>query len=152
LYTGYLIITMRKNLLATLLFVCFCSICTFAQKLSPKAIPLAVRSELMRRYPDASKATWEKRGANYRAIWGGKVNQDNAAVFTPAGAFVSMSNPTDPKFLPVAITSYVQMHYHSSIVAADKSLSAIGKMFYEVKTQSGKLVTFSSEGRFIKAQ
>jgi hypothetical protein len=143
---------MKKNLLATLLLVCFCSISTFAQKLSPNAVPLAVRSELMRRYPDAGKATWEKRGANYRANWGGKVNKDNSAVFTPASAFVSMSNPTDPKFLPVAITSYVQMHYHSPIITADKSLSAVGKMFYEVKTKSGKLVTFTSEGRFIKAQ
>jgi hypothetical protein len=143
---------MKKNLLATLLLICSCSIYTFAQMLSPNAVPPAVRAELMRRYPDASKATWEKRGANYRAIWGGKINKDNAAIFTPASAFVSMSNPTDPKFLPVAITSYVQIHYHSPIIAADKSLSAVGKMFYEVKTKSGRLLTFTSEGRFIKAQ
>jgi hypothetical protein len=143
---------MKKNLLITLLFVCIYSIQVFAQKLTPKAVPLAVRAELMRRYPDASKATWEKRGANYRAIWGGKINKDNSAVFTPASAFVSMSNPVDPKFLPVAVTSYMQMHYHSPIVEADKSISAVGKMFYEVKTKSGKFATFTTEGRFLKAQ
>ncbi len=143
---------MKINTLIAALFVFAFTGSLSAQKLDAKKVPLAVRSELMRRYPDAGKATWEKRGANYRANWGGKVNKDNSAMFTPGSAFIGLSNPTDPKFLPIAIKSYIQLHYHSPIVGADKSLNTVGKVFYEVKTQNGKYITFTGEGRFVKAE
>jgi hypothetical protein len=142
----------KRTLLTALLLVCNFAGYLFAQKLTPNAVPLAVRSELMRRYPDAGKATWEKRGANYQAHWGGKINKDNSALFTPASAFISMSNPADVKFLPIAVKSYVQVHYHTPIVSAAKAVSNIGKITYEIKIAGNKYLIFNSEGRFLKAE
>ncbi|MBW4888227.1 hypothetical protein KXQ82_00805 [Mucilaginibacter sp. HMF5004] len=143
---------MKKYLLIALLFACFCPAYLFAQKLSPASVPLSVRSELMRRYPDAGKATWEKRGANYQANWGNKTNKENSAIFTPSSAFVRLSNPTDPKFLPVAVISYVQMHYHSPIIKAGKSIDVTGKQFYDIQVKGGQCLLFTSEGRFVKIE
>ena len=143
---------MKKGLLISALLVLMSTGFSIAQKLSAKAVPLAVRSELMRRYPNATKATWEKRKGNYRASFGGKAGKDNSVVISPASAFIEMGNPVDVKFLPQAVTSYVKVHYHAQVISADKIADATGKLFYVTRVAGDKEVLFDTNGKFIKVR
>jgi len=50
-----------------------------------QAVPLAVKAALAKKYPNATKVSWEKEKGNYEANWGGKSGEDTSVQFTPAG-------------------------------------------------------------------
>jgi len=110
-------------------------------------VPLVVKSELSRRYPNAKKAVWSKTGGNYEAKWKSKTDGQSEATFTPFGAFVSVTTATPIEFLPASINGYIKGHYNSTIADARKNVSVVGKITYRIKTKTGKTVIFDQDGK-----
>jgi hypothetical protein len=52
-----------------------------AQDLKSNNVPRAVKSALLKKYPEVVKASWEKEKGNYEANWGGKSGEDNCDVY-----------------------------------------------------------------------
>ena len=66
-------------------------------------VPPAVKTALSKKYPNASKVTWEKENGNYEANWGGKSGEDNSVQFTPAGDFIEIVNAIPVSQLPTPL-------------------------------------------------
>ena len=115
--------------------------------LAQTSVPLAVKSELARRYPDAKNAVWSKSLNYYEAKWTSKTDGQSQATFTPFGAFVGVTTATPVEFLPASISNYIKGQYHSTIADARKNVSAVGKITYRIKTKAGKLVIFDQDGK-----
>src|SRR6476469_7598860 len=70
-------------------------------------VPAAVKSALSKKYPTATKVTWEKENGNYEANWGGKGGEDNSVQFTPKGDFIEIVNAIHVSQLPPNVITYV---------------------------------------------
>ncbi|MDB5211818.1 MAG: hypothetical protein JWQ30_2645 [Sediminibacterium sp.] len=141
---------MKKTILAVLLgSVLFAGI-TIAQDLKEKDVPAVVKTALAKKYPAASKVSWEKEKGNFEANWGGKSGEDNSAVFTPAGAFVELVQAIPISQLPASVAPYVKLHYKGAkIIEAGKLTDASGKHMFEAEIK-GKDLIFDEKGNFIK--
>jgi hypothetical protein len=137
----------------TLIIVAVLSIVSFgsmAQKLKESAVPSAVKSAFMQKYPKAAKVTWEKEKGNYEANWGGKSGDDNGVQYTPSGEFLEYAMAIPASELPSSVTSYVKGHYKGqSIKEAAKVTDARGKLTYEAEIK-GKELIFDDKGNFLK--
>ncbi|HEY4111410.1 PepSY-like domain-containing protein [Puia sp.] len=123
---------------------------SFAQKVKSADVPAAVKSALTQKYPAASGVIWEKEKGNFEANWGGKSNEDNSVVFTPAGSFVEQVVAIRVTELPIAIAAYVKKNYPGAkITEAGKVTDAAGKIGYEAEVK-GKDLVFDEAGNFIK--
>src|SRR5476651_1914763 len=100
---------------------------TVSAQIPTASVPLAVRSELTRRYPDAKNPVWNKNNGNYEVNFTSKADGPGKAVFTTFGAFVGILTNTPVKFLPSPITDYVKNHAHSPVTDAQKNVSVVGK-------------------------
>src|ERR1700741_4862826 len=120
-----------------------------AQDLKAKNVPEVVKTALMKKYPSATKVSWEKEKGNYEANWGGKSGEDNSAQFTPAGVFVELVQAIKISDLPKGVDSYVNNHYKTKIKEAGKVTDAAGKTMYEAEIKGGDLI-FDEKGNFIK--
>lgn len=116
-------------------------------QIPPSSVPLAVRSELTRRYPDAQKPVWNKNNGNYEVNFTSKADGPSKAVFTTFGAFVGILTNTPVKFLPSPITEYVKNHAHSPVIDAHKNVSVVGKITYRIKLKNGKTLIFDQDGK-----
>lgn len=115
-------------------------------------VPAAVRSALAKKYPNASKITWEKENGNYEANWGGKSGEDQSVQFTPSGSFIEIVNAIPVNELPQSTIAYVKAHYKGTkITEAGKVTDAKGKTSYEAEV-NGKDVIFDENGNFVKAE
>jgi hypothetical protein len=113
------------------------------------SVPAVVKSALMKKYPQASKATWEKEKGNYEANWGGRSGEDNAVMFTPAGEFIEIVNAIKVSELPSNIAPYVKAHFHGAkINEAGKVTDAKGKQTYEAEIK-GKDLIFDLNGKYL---
>jgi hypothetical protein len=123
----------------------------YAQDLKTADVPAVVKSALIKKFPDASKVTWEKENGNYEANWGGKSGEDNSAMFTPAGNFVEIVKAISINQLPQAAITYVKEHEKgASIKEAGLVTDAKGKITYEAEVKGRDLI-FDENGKFIKA-
>ena len=122
---------------------------TVNAQMQSASVPLAVRSELSRRYPDAKNPVWNKNGGNYEASFISKADGPSKAVFTTFGAFVGILTNTPIQFLPAAITGYVKNHAHSSIIDAHKNVSVVGKITYRIKLKNGSTLIFDQDGKYL---
>jgi hypothetical protein len=121
-----------------------------AQDIKSTAVPAAVKSAFMSKYPKATKVSWEKEKGNYEANWGGKSGEDNSAMFTPAAAFIEIVNAIPISSLPASIAPYVAKKYKGTkIKEAGKVTDAAGKTMYEAEIKGGDLI-FDEKGTFIK--
>ena len=141
---------MKKGLLITALFILISAGYLMAQKLNANAVPLAVKAELTRRYPDAKNVIWEKHKDKFKACWGGKTNADSRVCINQAGAFIQIVNDFPVKQPPIAITSYTKNHYNTPVIRAGKGANAVDKLFYEVEISGGRELIFAENGRFIR--
>jgi hypothetical protein len=115
-------------------------------------VPAAVKAALAKKYPDATKVTWEKENGNYEANWGGKSGEDNSVQFTPSGNFIEIVNAIPVNQLPKATLDYVKAHYKGAkITEAGKVTDAKGKTSYEAEVH-GKDIVFDENGNFVKAE
>lgn len=140
---------MTKKILAV---SCTCCLITMlqAQTLHDRDVPAAVRSALEKKYPNATKITWEKEKGNYEANWGGRSGEDNSVQFTATGDFIEIVRAIPVADLPPSILSYVKEHYKGAkITEAGKVTDASGKLSYEVEVHKKDLV-FDERGRLLK--
>jgi hypothetical protein len=142
---------MTKLIIPGLLGLLLTASNSFAQKVKAADVPGAVKSALAQKYPDATGVTWEKEKGNYEANWGGKSQEDNSVVFTPAGSFVEVVRAISVADLPVTIAAYVKKNYPGAkITEAGKVTNAKGKITYEAEVK-GKDLIFDENGNYIKA-
>jgi len=141
---------MNKKIMAVGIACLFMSI-VHGQSLQKKDIPAAVSSALAKKYPEATRVTWEKEKGNYEANWGGKSGEDNSVQFTPSGDFIEIVKAMAVSDLPASIPSYIKEHYKGArITEAGKVTNAAGKTSYEVEVHKKDLL-FDEKGNFIKA-
>lgn len=141
---------MKKYFLTTLVAFAAGAGVLFAQDLKAKDVPEAVKAAFAKKYPSATKVSWEKEDGNYEANWGGKSGEDNAAQFSPAGSFVEYAMAMQANQLPGTVTSYVKAHYSGmAIKEAAKVSDAAGTVTYEAEIK-GKELIFDASGTFIK--
>ena len=115
-------------------------------------VPVAVSSALMKKYPAATKVTWEDEDGNYEANWGGKDGEANSVLLTPTGEFVEIVEAIPVNELPAATLQYIKAHYKSAkIKEAGKVTDKHGKTSYEVEVNR-KDVIFDHQGNFVKEE
>jgi hypothetical protein len=129
---------------------------TFAQEKnemkSKITVPSAVKTAFSKKYPNASKVTWEMENRNYEANWGGKSGEDNSVQFTPAGDFIEIVNAISISQLPAPAIAYVKEHYKGAkITEAGKVTDAKGKLSYEAEVNKKDMI-FDEKGTFVKAE
>lgn len=121
-----------------------------AQDIKTKDVPPIVKEALMKKYPKATKVSWEKEKGNYEANWGGKSGEDTSVQFTPSGAFVEEVNAIQVSQLPADVAIYVKSHYNGAkIREAGKVTDASGKHLFEAEIK-GKDLIFDESGKFVK--
>ena len=121
-----------------------------AQDLKPKDIPAVVKEGLVKKYPEATKVSWEKEKGNYEANWGGKSGEDNSALFKPDGTFIEIVKAISISALPKNVAAYIKEHYKGAkICEAGKVTDAAGKTMYDAEIKGGDLI-FDENGIFIK--
>jgi hypothetical protein len=121
-----------------------------AQDLKRKNVPANVQAALAKKYPEATKVSWEKEKGNYEANWGGKSGEDNSVTFTPAGTFVEIVKAIPITGLPAAVAPYVTAHFKGAkIKEAGKVTDAEGKTSYEAEVKGGDLI-FDENGKYVK--
>ena len=115
-------------------------------------VPATVKSALSKKYPFATKVTWEKEKGNYEANWGGKSGEDNSVQYTPTGDFIEMVKAIPVSQLPKPVFAYVKEHYKgANITEAGKVTDAKNKLSYEAEVH-GKDIVFDEKGNFVKAE
>jgi uncharacterized protein YxeA len=141
---------MKKIILLSSLVLAAFTGNVMAQDLKAKDVPAAVKEALAKKYPKATKVSWEKEKGNYEANWGGKSGEDTSVQFTPTGVFVEEVDAIPVSQLPAAVAPYVKAHYKGAkIKEAGKVTDATGKKMFEAEIK-GKDLIFSESGEFIK--
>ncbi|UOE51706.1 PepSY-like domain-containing protein [Mucilaginibacter sp. SMC90] len=113
-------------------------------------VPAVVKQSLLKKYPNATKVTWEKEKGNYEANWGGKSGEDTSVTFTPAGSFVEEVDAIPVTRLPAAVFEYIKINYKGSKVKeAGQVTDAAGKKMFEAEIK-GRDLLFDENGKFIK--
>lgn len=121
-----------------------------AQTVKSASVPTTVKEVLMKKYPEASKITWEKEKGNFEANWGGKSGEDMSVQYTPSGTFVEQVAAISPSELPAGVSAYVKQHYKGvKITEAGKVTDAKGTLMYEAEVK-GKDLVFDEKGNFLK--
>ena len=115
-------------------------------------VPAVVKTALSKKYPAATKVTWEKEAGNYEANWGGKGGEDNSVQFTPKGDFIEIVNAIPVSQLPAPVLAYVKEHYKGAkITEAGRVTDAKGKISYEAEVNR-KDIIFDENGNFVKVE
>lgn len=141
-----------KILVGLFLLATVTGISAHAQDLKSSDVPGSVKSALLKKYPEAKKASWEKEKNNYEANWGGKSGEDNSVQFTPAGEFIEIVKAISVSELPKSVAAYVKQHYKGAkITEAGRVTNAKGKISYEAEVNR-KDIIFDESGNFVKAE
>ena len=140
---------MKRSILS-ILIIAFFAVNATAQDIKAKDVPPAVKEALAKKYPNATKVSWEKEKGNYEANWGGKSGEDTSVQFTPPGAFVEEVDAIPVSQLPAAVAPYVKAHYNGAkIKEAGKVTDAAGRHLFEAEIK-GKDLIFDENGKFVK--
>jgi hypothetical protein len=124
----------------------------YSQDVKISEVPEVVKSAFMKKFPEATKVSWEKENGNYEANWGGKSREDNSAQFTPAGDFVEIGRAMAVDALPAPVKIYVKEHQNGAkITEAMRVTDANGKITYEAEVK-GKDLVFDESGKFLKTE
>ena len=141
---------MKKNFLLLAVVIAVAAVNVNAQDLKASNVPAVVKSALSKKYPEATKVSWEKEKGNYEANWGGKSGEDNSVQFTPSGDFVEIVKAISITDLPKTVAPYVKAHYKGAkIKEAGRVTDAAGKTMYEAEIKGGDLI-FDEDGNFLK--
>lgn len=140
---------MKKIVLSLSMLLSITSL-AIAQTTKGPHVPASVKEALMKKYPQASKVTWENEKGNFEANWGGKSGEDMSVLYTPAGTFVEQVAAISPSELPSGVAIYVKQHYKGvKISEAGKVTDARGTLMYEAEVK-GKDLVFNEKGNFLK--
>ncbi len=100
-----------KKLFGLFLLAAATGVSVNAQDLKSSNVPGTVKTALIKKYPQAVKASWEKEKGNYEANWGGKSGEDNSVQFTPSGEFIEIVKAISVSELPKQVPAYIKQHY-----------------------------------------
>ncbi len=143
---------MKKYVLSLFVASALLVTATQAQDLKSSNVPATVKSALLKKYPEATKASWEKEKGNFEANWGGNSGEDNSVQFTPSGTFIEIVKAISVSELPKSVPGYVKQHYKGAkITEAGRVTDAKGKTSYEAEVH-GKDIIFDENGKFTKAE
>jgi hypothetical protein len=143
-------LNMKKFFFAGLAFSVLASGAALAQDLKTSDVPANVKAALAKKYPAATKISWEKEKGNYEANWGGKSGEDNSVLFTPSAEFLEIVVAIPVNQLPSSVAPYVMKNYKGAkIKEAGKVTDASGKHMFEAEIK-GKDLIFDEKGVFIK--
>ena len=78
---------MKRSVLFIFAFTAFAGY-SKAQNKEYKHVPAAVKQTLAKKYPNATKVSWEKEKGNYEANWGGRSGEDTSVQFKIGRAHV----------------------------------------------------------------
>src|SRR6478672_370494 len=141
---------MKKILITAALLSTIFTTALFAQ--GKVNVPTVVKDAFTKKFPEATKVTWEKEKGNYEANWGGKSGEDNSVLYTPAGIFLEAGKAITMSQLPAPATSYLKTHYKGvPITEVTQVTDANGKVTYEAEVH-GKDVMFDEQGKFLKKE
>jgi len=141
-----------KKLFGLFLLAAATGVSVNAQDLKSSNVPGTVKTALLKKYPQAAKASWEKEKGNYEANWGGKSGEDNSVQFTPLGEFIEIVKAISVSELPKQVPAYIKEHYKGvKITEAGKVTDAKGKTSYEAEVNR-KDIIFDENGSFVKAE
>lgn len=139
-----------KKIILSILVIATVSGIAVAQKVKTAAVPAPVQAALIKKYPAATKATWEKEKENYEANWGGKSGEDMSVTYTPKGIFLEQVAAIPVSSLPSGVAGYVKRHYKGAKISeAGKITDAKGTIMYEAEVKRKDLV-FDEKGNFLK--
>ena len=142
---------MKKYFIVLIFFSLFTSI-AYSQKVKSEDVPVAVRSALTQKYPDAKNVHWEKEKGNYEANWGGKSGEDNSVQFTPSGNFIEIVKAIPVSSLPKPVFAYIKEHYSGAkVTEAGRVTDSMGKIFFEAEVNKKDLL-FDENGNFIRSE
>jgi len=112
--------------------------------------PAAAEAAFKKTFPTATKAKWEKEGANYEVNFlEGK--KEMSAVYGSSGNWIETEEEIATKELPANVDAYVKQHYKSGIKEASKITKANGEINYEAEVNKMDIV-FDKDGKFIKEE
>ena len=141
---------MKKTLLSILFLAGTMTSLVVAQDLKSKKVPEAVKKAFSKKYPDATKVSWEKEKGNYEANWGGKSGEDSSVTYTPSANFVEIVVAIPVNQLPASVAPFVIKNYKGAkIKEAGKVTNAAGIHMYEAEV-NGKDLIFDEKGNFLK--
>jgi hypothetical protein len=140
---------MKKIMLSILMAIPIVHV-AFAQKVKSTVVPAVTKAALLKKYPEAVRATWEKEKGNYEANWGGKSGEDMSVQFSPEGTFIEQVAAIPVSTLPIGVPAYVKQHYKGAkITEAGKVTDAKEIISYEAEVK-GKDLLFDEKGNFLK--
>lgn len=121
----------------------------FAQKVSEKDVPQAVKSSFQKIYPNAKDVKWEKEGSNYEVNFDFS-KTEYSVLFDANGNLIETEVEIPVDQLPKGIFDYVATHYKGQkIKEAAKITDSKGVVTYEAEIKGLDLL-FDSQGTFIK--
>ncbi|MGN7787656.1 PepSY-like domain-containing protein [Niabella sp. 22666] len=120
-----------------------------AQKISDKVVPVAVKSSLQRKYPNAKGLKWEREKGYYEA--GFEVATTGYSVLIDAsGKILETETEIKKDELPANAKAYVAKYYAGQkIKETAKITDDKGMITYEVEVK-GKDLIFDNSGKFLK--
>ena len=125
------------------------AIFSFAQKVSEKNIPEAVKTAFHTQFPSVINPKWDKEGDHYEASF--HLNKNSVSLlFDVKGAIIETETEIDMNQLPAGISDYVKKHYPGKkIRESAKITDAKGVESFEVEIKGIDLL-FDNSGKFIK--
>jgi hypothetical protein len=116
---------------------------------SSKVPPQAVKA-FEKAFPGASKAKWEKEGADYEVNFVEK-SKEMSAVFDAGGTWKETEEEIKVSELPANVKEYIKKNYNASPKEAAKITKDKGVINYEAEVNH-KDILFDANGNFIKAE
>lgn len=140
---------MKKTTLLSIIATLLCA-GAIAKATKSLDVPTVVKQSLLKKYPNATNATWEKEKGNYEANWGGKSGEDTSVTFNPKDEFVEEVDAIPINQLPAAVFEFVKTNYKGAkIKEAGRVTDAAGKKMFEAEIK-GKDLLFDEKGKFLK--
>lgn len=121
----------------------------FAQKISEKEVPAAVKSIFKTHFPGVSKVKWEKEKEHFEAEFE-QNKTETSALFDGNGNWLETEVEITVNQLPAAASDYIKTNYKGQkIKEAARITDASGAVTYEVEIK-GKELIFDKNGTFIE--
>lgn len=139
---------MKKLITAILCSLAFAT--ASAQRVSPDAVPAAVKATFSKTFPTATGTVWEKEKdggyeASFKQDW-----KRMTATFDAAGAWTETEHSISVASLPASVAQYLQAYKKGSRVKEAAILNmADGSTHYEAEVDGLDMV-FDSTGKLLK--
>ncbi len=108
-----------------------------AQKLEPKAVPVAVQTAFAARFAGVTQVKWEKEDANYEAEFK-QGKQELSVKMSEAGAVLEVEREIKVSELPAAVAAAIAKEFAGYKIKEVEVIEANGSTSYEAELSNGK--------------